>query len=595
MISLHEKDSQIFSPIDTATTPSNMSSQVAGQSKLDYRPTNYTMCEGSGNDNDHAGNIAGASDFLFLGDRIESGAWNTDSWSHETSYSDAEFDQSLDTGAPPMFASTPNSKYPQTHPYTPPYSGMTSQATEITKSDDTMPTVDRVDDPVATSAMHNESQGSQPGENCAGELMNTKLEETIDGSQSVSFTPSCSGEYDEYDGSEFGGSRAQNTPKINKDGGVRKPRQPRAKLLKWSDNDWKNVVLGIIWACSETGVQIPFDQAAQIVGESCTAGALQQAVLKLRQKQVAEGNFIPSLRMAWTRKSKNSGSMVSIADDPKITPDTAKVKTMLPKKKPTRFSGNQTFLITLKRAYMETARAHLDFPHTVPPKIVEEPGTTAIHKDYEAIYPLGDNGNAYADPYMPHTPMQKRRTNYRVSLEGSPLPTQDLYIDMSKIRDSNRKARVHDGTLYQNFITTSSNNEDLIATMSTPPLTVDSGFCTQLGTPTTNVSPGRGHVMASNGPISWTELSQVTPPNTIMANNSIASNMESMAQNPQGMQQYEFATGDDFLYHHQGARYNMARNNAMMQAPSFGNAGFVGANSNLGFVTTAFEDPFWDE
>jgi len=39
----------------------------------------------------------------------------------------------------------------------------------------------------------------------------------------------------------------------------------------------------------------------------------------------------------------------------------------------------------------------------------------------------------------------------------------------------------------------------------------------------------------------------------------------------------------------------MARNNAMMQAPSFGNAGFVGANSNLGFVTTAFEDPFWDE
>jgi hypothetical protein len=130
---------------------------------------------------------------------------------------------------------------------------------------------------------------------------------------------SCTSTYDSDDGeSDFESPRSSRfpsrTPKINKDGAPRKPRQPRPKLLKWSDNDWKNVVLGIIWACGESGVQIPFDQAAQVVGESCTAGAMQQAILKLRQKQVDQGYQIPSLRMAWTRKNKNSSSSSSNAN-----------------------------------------------------------------------------------------------------------------------------------------------------------------------------------------------------------------------------------------------------------------------------------------
>jgi hypothetical protein len=108
--------------------------------------------------------------------------------------------------------------------------------------------------------------------------------------------------------------QSSKTTKINKDGAPRKPRQPRPKLLKWSDTDWKNVVLGITWACGETGVQIPFDQAAQIVGENCTAGALQQAILKLRGKQIAEGYQIPSLKMAWTRKNRNRRSSSPIAN-----------------------------------------------------------------------------------------------------------------------------------------------------------------------------------------------------------------------------------------------------------------------------------------
>lgn len=36
----------------------------------------------------------------------------------------------------------------------------------------------------------------------------------------------------------------------------------------------------------QTMLRIPFEQAAQIVGENCTAGAIQQAILKLRGKMM---------------------------------------------------------------------------------------------------------------------------------------------------------------------------------------------------------------------------------------------------------------------------------------------------------------------
>ncbi|CAO2649453.1 Nn.00g068380.m01.CDS01 [Neocucurbitaria sp. VM-36] len=175
----------------------------------------------------------------------------------------------------------------------------------------------------------------------------------------VSTTPVAESEYEE---SDLEDQRARKIPKINKDGAPRKPRQPRPKLLKWDDNDWKNVALGIVWACGENGISIPFDQAAQVVGESCTAGALQQAILKLRLKQIAEGIQIPALKMAWTRKRKHSDTSLSTANA-RTTQDATQTKTILLKKKPTRWEGNQTLLITLKRAYQEADRMHLDYPH----------------------------------------------------------------------------------------------------------------------------------------------------------------------------------------------------------------------------------------
>ncbi|KAI2487218.1 hypothetical protein Ptr902_01351 [Pyrenophora tritici-repentis] len=166
----------------------------------------------------------------------------------------------------------------------------------------------------------------------------------------VSPAPTYDSDYGESDQDDC---RPSKKPKINKDGAPRKPRQPRPKLLKWTDDDWKNALLGIIWACGENGMQIPFDQAAQIVGENCSAGALQQAVLKLRSKQIDDGHQIPVLKMAWTRKNKNSSLSSSGANDTtqQMNPFANSVK------KPTKMQGIQSLIVTLKCAYPETNRA----------------------------------------------------------------------------------------------------------------------------------------------------------------------------------------------------------------------------------------------
>ncbi|USP75851.1 hypothetical protein yc1106_03125 [Curvularia clavata] len=143
----------------------------------------------------------------------------------------------------------------------------------------------------------------------------------------VSYTPSHDSDYYESSDEDVSPRKA---PKLNKDGAPRKPRQPRPKLLKWTDNDWKNVVLGIIWACGEQGVQIPFGQAAKVVGENCTASALQQAVLKLRGKQIAAGHKIPVLVMPWSRKDRNRRSTTPIANAKK-----AQIQTKSEAKSPT--------------------------------------------------------------------------------------------------------------------------------------------------------------------------------------------------------------------------------------------------------------------
>jgi hypothetical protein len=198
--------------------------------------------------------------------------------------------------------------------------------------------------------------------------------------------------------SEYDEHRPCKIPKLNKDGIPRKPRQPRPKLLKWDDNDWKNVALGLVWACGENGIQIPFDQASQIVSESCTAGALQQALLKLRGKQIAEGFQIPSLRMAWTRKNKNAVSSSSSANS-----KTQQVSIGTHKRKPTRFAGNQSLLVTLRRAYMDAERSHLRVPYTMATSAsLTVPSAPAIAATQAPSTPMH---SIQAPSYMPMTPV----------------------------------------------------------------------------------------------------------------------------------------------------------------------------------------------
>ncbi|KAL6708220.1 hypothetical protein ACN47E_003404 [Coniothyrium glycines] len=213
----------------------------------------------------------------------------------------------------------------------------------------------------------------------------------------------------DYEESDYGDRRTYKDSKINKDGLPRKPRQPRAKLLKWNDSDWKNVVLGIIWACGETGVQIPFHQAAQVVGESCTAGALQQAILKLRGKQLAEGYQIPALRMAWTRKNKHTANSSFQADEIS-SQDTSPTKNMLPKKKPTHMTSTQTTLVVLKRPYVERDRMHLRAPFKFKRERVSRPihsvpnmKPTVVHENVagkiEGELLVFDNNDLYSDGF----------------------------------------------------------------------------------------------------------------------------------------------------------------------------------------------------
>lgn len=99
-----------------------------------------------------------------------------------------------------------------------------------------------------------------------------------------------------------------NQDKVNKNGTKSTPRQPRPKLIRWDDNDWKNLCLGMVWACGAAGIDIAFEEAAKLVGPTVTQSAAQQAILKLRNQQIENGFYIPQLTMKWTRKAKKGAS-----------------------------------------------------------------------------------------------------------------------------------------------------------------------------------------------------------------------------------------------------------------------------------------------
>lgn len=474
-----------------------------------------------------------------------------------------------------------------------------------------------------------------------GDMQEVEIKEEADSKPSVSASSLYESGSEE---SDLEDQRTTKVPKINKDGAPRKPRRPRAKLLKWSDNDWKNVVLGIIWACGQTGVQIPFDMAAQVVGESCTAGALQQAVLKLRMKQVEEGNEIPSLRMAWTRKNKVAASTTANEQNPQ---DSSLTKY---KKKPTRFFSAVSLIITLKRAYENVCRVHLSSPYKFKktprqqqrsrpssyPSAVPSPeahllaqaidlpsihhpnmndgegyNASASQEDQQILttnderigamsdagsmgggdgtepeYPIEHSSDVGGNGLVPAT-MSRSLSTFQAPLIGA-TDTGSPQRPFRASTHPHRKLNIHNAYIHERRpLPIAGNGNDSVAhgyamdtAFMTPTSSID--HANSFGTPLTHFSPGPGYTMATTGPLQYTPS---TPSNSRAANRAVAEQLQSGAYNPQSVNDYTLA-----LFNEMSEEYSQFSATPSSTLP------YASASTQFPFdsFTKSLEDPFLD-
>ncbi|KAF2738653.1 hypothetical protein EJ04DRAFT_42053 [Polyplosphaeria fusca] len=175
-----------------------------------------------------------------------------------------------------------------------------------------------------------------------------------------------------YNGIEPKGPKAPKAPANNKDGTPRKKRSARAKLCKWTDADWKMAVIGIVYACGQDGVVIPFDKAAKIVSPYCTSSAIQQAILKLRQRMVDEGRECPKVSMNWSRgfgsartpnartpNARTPSSGAASVKQKKVKMVEQKSGSLIVKLRPVRFFPKEKEEPKLKREDVDEGMDHL--------------------------------------------------------------------------------------------------------------------------------------------------------------------------------------------------------------------------------------------
>ncbi|KAF2272282.1 uncharacterized protein EI97DRAFT_229212 [Westerdykella ornata] len=147
---------------------------------------------------------------------------------------------------------------------------------------------------------------------------------------------------------------------INKSGQPRKEREPRPKLMRWNDADWRRAVLSLIGVCGEVGIAIPFEKVARSINENLTGTAFQQALLKLRTRMTDEGYEVPVLKMRWSKKDDDNntvsatsplntgegnsgGTTTNLNEQEKV-----KVVWRTPRRKPTKDQEVQTSICTVK-------------------------------------------------------------------------------------------------------------------------------------------------------------------------------------------------------------------------------------------------------
>ncbi|KAF1957338.1 hypothetical protein CC80DRAFT_547249 [Byssothecium circinans] len=132
--------------------------------------------------------------------------------------------------------------------------------------------------------------------------------------------------------------------KLNKNGRPRKLRAPRQSLRTWGDRDVARAYLGVIWACGEVGIEIPFGMVAQFVHPKCTVSGIQQSILKLREHYNKQGEQVPRLRMRWPTRN---AAPVTPAEAERKARNFAK----LPRRKESTMMSMQSLVVTLKCAY----------------------------------------------------------------------------------------------------------------------------------------------------------------------------------------------------------------------------------------------------
>jgi hypothetical protein len=147
--------------------------------------------------------------------------------------------------------------------------------------------------------------------------------------------------------------------------------------------------MGIVWACGENGVVIPFGQAAKIVDQDCTSGALQQAILKMHDKLNKDGAQLPRIKMNWPKKPNTGGKSV-VRDNGKV-----------PRKKPTCTQATQCNIVSLP---------------TLPHDNVA-PGNRAVQGDF--VLGLHDTTNIQVQhAQLPHRPAMSQVATVSTSTQA---------------------------------------------------------------------------------------------------------------------------------------------------------------------------------
>lgn len=197
--------------------------------------------------------------------------------------------------------------------------------------------------------------------------------------------------------------------KVNKNGELRKVRKPRAFLRQWDEHDVTRALMGIVWAAGENEIRLPFDQAAQLVGETCTASALQQAILKIHSRLNDEGAQIPKIKMSWPSKAANP-TFPNVGDRDPNKPDRRR-------RIETSRKTTQSFVVTLRCAYLPPARNTVAGPE--PSTSDHAAPATPVATAYAHILPRGVDQT----PNLPVSAPQPASDEEDVKIPLSMMPT----------------------------------------------------------------------------------------------------------------------------------------------------------------------------